>query len=76
MNFREATRLDHDLMVDSLPMPGGSPVFSVHQAWVTDNEEGPRYWIAVRPYTFGQLRLQMWHERERGEPYPDIFSEL
>lgn len=45
-------------------------------ALVTDNEEGQRYWIAVRDYAFGQYRIQTWCERIRGEPYPAIFHEF
>jgi hypothetical protein len=52
------------------------PIYSITEAWVTDNEEGPRYWVMNRPYACGQTRLQIWHERQREEAYPAIFSEM
>lgn len=55
----------------------GDQTFStISDAWVTDNEEGPRYWVVAKPYAYGQLRLQIWWERYRGERYPSIFQEL
>jgi len=64
--------------IDVSALLGGDqePIYSVTEAWVTDNEAGARYWIIHRPYAFGQHRLQIGHERQRGEPCPDIFSEM
>lgn len=64
MKFRAATQEDHELFEPHL------------EGVVSDNEEGPRYWIIKRPYAFGQRRLQIWHERRRGEAFPAIFSEM
>lgn len=57
---------------------GGNPSMplTITDAWVTDNDDGQRYWIAVLPYAFGQIRLQLWLERVRGEAYPAIYHEL
>lgn len=49
---------------------------SITEALVTTNEEGQRYWIAVCPYAFGQFRIQVWNERVRSEPYPDVFHQM
>ena len=65
----------HELLKEKIPLPGRS-MNSIAQAWVTDNEEGARYWVVARPHAYGQIRIQMWWERQRGEPYPDIFHEL
>jgi hypothetical protein len=73
VKFREATEDDHELMKDEIPEFG---IKSIMQAWVTDNEEGARYWVVGMPYALGQIRIQMWWERQRGEPWPDIFNEL
>lgn len=75
MRFRPATDEDHPLMLDRIGGREDAPR-SIAQAWVTDNEEGQRYWIAVLPYALGQVRLQTWLERFRGESYPSIFHEL
>lgn len=75
MKFRLATDVDHSLLVDEARI-FGTKVRSVSEALVTDNKAGQRYWIVVRPYLFGQLRLQVWHERVRGEPFPAILHEL
>ena len=76
MKFRQATREDHILMQNKLEFLGSDPIYSITEAWVTTNEEDARYWIIRRPYAFGQTRLQLWHERQRGEPFPEIFSEM
>jgi len=76
MKFRQATRDDHPDMQDTIELPGMAPIHTITEGWVTDNEEGPRYWIMNRPYACGQTRLQIWHERQRGELMPEIFSEL
>lgn len=76
MKFREAKDEDHELLRYEIKLPGCPPIKSVKEAWVTDNEEGSRYWVVTCPYTYGQFRIQMWHERTRDEPYPDIFHEL
>lgn len=75
MNFRAATEEDHPLLGQSFDV-GGISVPSIADALVTDNEEGQRYWIVVCPYAFGQFRLQLWLERDRGEAYPAIFHEF
>jgi len=75
MNFRPATPDDHPLMRD-LVQAGGPAIPSITDALVSDGEEGPRWWVVVRPYAYGQRRLQVWHERVRGEPYPEILHEL
>jgi len=76
MRFRPATVADHPLLAERIEFPGLEPFPSITEAFVTDNEEGQRYWVVVRPYTFGQYRLQVWNERVRGETFPDIFQEL
>jgi len=75
VKFRPAIKDDHPLVSESFDV-GGVAVPSVADALVTDNEEGQRYWVVVRPYAFGQFRLQLWLERVRGEAYPAIFHEL
>ena len=57
---------------------GGNPELprTITEAWVSDNEKGQRYWVVALPYAFGQIRLQVWLERVRGEVYPCIFHEL
>jgi len=76
MKFREAIPDDHELLKEMINFPGMTPMPSFHQAWVSDNEEGARYWVVAKPYAYGQFRIQMWWERYRGETYPDIFHEL
>lgn len=75
MKFRLATEADHPEMQDSFTIEDQT-IKSIADAWVTDNEEGPRYWVVAKPYAYGQIRLQVWWERIRGEPYPSIFQEL
>ena len=75
MKFREATEEDHPLMLEGTQV-GSLRIPSIAEAFVTDNEEGQRYWVVARPYAFNQVRLQMWLERYRGETYPNIFHEL
>ena len=81
MKFRNATRDDHPAMQETIDVSallggGPEPFYSITEGWVTDNEEGARYWVINRPFACGQTRLQIWHERERGEPCPAIFSEM
>jgi hypothetical protein len=75
LKFREATLDDHELMKDEIQF-GEISIKSIAQAWVSDNEEGARYWVVAKPYALGQIRVQMWWERHRGEPWPDIFHQL
>ena len=63
MEFRDATLEDHPLVAEPH-----------HVSKVSTNEEGPRYWIVVIPMAYGQFRIQMWHEFQRGMQWPDIFS--
>ena len=77
MKFRQATREDHPEMQEMIGAELGiEPFYSVTEAWVTDNEEGARYWVVHRPFACGQIRIQIWHERQRAEAYPAIFSEM
>lgn len=76
MRFRHANPADHSLLSEKITLPGGDSIPSISLAYVTDNEEGQRYWVVVAPYTFGQFRIQAWCERSRGEPFPAIFHEL
>jgi hypothetical protein len=73
VKFRQATEDDHPLMRDTVPH---TDLRSISEAWVTNNEDGQRYWIVVLPYALGQIRLQTWLERTRGEYFPAIFHHL
>lgn len=75
MKFRPATRDDHPLMREETVV-GDLRFPSITEAFVTDSEEGPRYWVVVCPFAYGQHRLQVWWERWRGMPYPDILHQL
>lgn len=66
MKFRKAIPEDHALT-------RGQTL--VVDAFVSDSKTGPRYWVVVFAYTFGQSRIQVWWERQRGMTYPDILHE-
>jgi len=68
--------MQEQIDVSALLGRDADPIYSITEAWVTDNEEGARYWVMHRPFACGQTRLQIWHERERGELNPAIFSEM
>lgn len=75
MKFRKALPEDHPLMREKTNL-GSLTIPAVTDAFVSDSEEGPRYWVVVCPYAFGQFRLQVWWERWRGMECPDILHQL
>jgi len=76
VKFRAATPEDHPLLREETDLGGGVKIPAVTDAFVSDSDEGPRYWVVNCPYAYGQFRLQVWWERHRGMQYPDILHQL
>lgn len=76
MKLRPIRPDDHELVAQLFRVIDDIVLPPAHEGWVSDNEEGPRYWVMVEPFLYGQFRIQVWWERWRGMEYPDIFHQL